>query len=227
MNFVEKEKDEGLAEHLLRNASALGLSRDQVQRARAAYRLAQQPSAAERRDGGRLAWAVRQEVYGAADVAETVAVKRGEEVVRFNDAGARRVRDRDGLQAVAESGGITAAQLQVGTAYRYLYEHGAGYALGSQLEDRVRIPAASTDGAVAHGLLRAYAGVRLTAVDRAVSAADLSGRALMVLRAVAGEGQSLRSLGGGSSYQANARALTVALGAAVGALHGNGGLRIT
>lgn len=146
----------------------------------------------------------------------------------FNNVGAKRIKSRDGLFSLVESGALNRTEDQVARAYRLLFEHaGKGAGLGSQLEDRPRTVRDSSHSAVAAGLYRAYVGVRLTGVETAVASADRTGRALSVLRAVAGEGRTIRSLGGGGNTRdANQRALHLALRVALAALQGNGGLRI-
>lgn len=150
------------------------------------------------------------------------------QATQANGAGARRIKARDGLASLLDAKALTSDQVRVGLAYRLLYEEcGPGSGLGSQLEDRPRAVRASTHGAVARGLLVALAGVRLTAVDRAVDHADPSGRALVVLRAVAGEGRTVRSLGaGGNTNRANLEALKLSLKIALASLNSTGGLRI-
>jgi hypothetical protein len=275
MTFIERERTETLAEHLLRNADHLGLSEDQRSRLQAAFRLEQGPfktRAAKREalaDAYRMASIVHDDMSGAASgavawaaAAHLAALRADREALlgvrRRTDAqdqavrgldrqikaaasgraadrvdaatplGLRRIKARDGLASLFEAKAITEEEAKVGLAYRLLFEEcGPGSGLGSQLEERPRAVRASTHGAVAHGLLRAYAGVRLTGVDRAVQHADASGRALAVLRAVAGQGHTVRSLGaGGNTNRSNLEALKLALRIALAALKANGGLRI-
>jgi len=234
MTFIERNRTEGLAEHLLRNADHLGLTQDQQSRLRAAFQLGMRvckdksAQAAARAEGQHLAVAVQGAIHGALTHSVTQGKGPGEAVVAFNSMGAARVRGRDGLASLLDAKALTEDEVKVGLAYRLLFEQcGPGSGLGSQLEDRPRAVRASTHGAVAYGLLKAYAGVRLTGVDTAVQNADASGRALAVLRAVAGEGRTIRSLGGGGNTRdANLEALKRGLRIALAALKGNGGLRI-
>ncbi len=232
--FVERAPDEGLAVYLLRNAAQFGLTEDQRSRLSRAYRLnhhlyASKAARSEaQRESRQLILAVQQELSSAVVEAAEQAIRRGEKVETYNDAGAKRVKGRDGLRSLVESGALTETDERVGLAYRLLFEQaGKGAGLGSQLEDRPRSVRDSSHGAVAAGLFRAYAGVRLTGVETAVASADRTGRSLALLRAVAGEGRTLRSLAeGGNAKRANLKALQLALRVALAALHGNGGLRI-
>jgi hypothetical protein len=212
MGFVERQKEESLTDHLIRNADALGL--DDAQRARLdeAWRLQHAVGGHwDRHAASVIALEVQQGLDAGVDAA---AKARGEKVARFNDAGARRIKSRDGLAALFESGALTSSAYFAGHAYRLLFETaGTGAGLGSQLEERVRAPSGSTHGAVAAGLFRAYAGVRLTAFDRAIVRADKTGRALTAVRLIAGEGQTLSSLAPGGTVKQRWRgALILGLG---------------
>lgn len=233
MTFIEKGKAESLAEHLLRNADHLALSEDQRSRLLAAYRL----GVAVIQDKGRRAEALREadeianqvrvELEASVEDVALSAKRRGERVSQHNDDGARRIKTRDGLASLQEGGAITEQEAKDGMAYRLLFEQaGKGAGLGSQLEDRPKSVRSSSHGAVAHGLLRAYVGVRLTGIETAVGHADASGRALAALRAVAGEGRTVRSLGqGGDVKKKNLAALRLALRVTRAAIEGNYGLR--
>jgi len=232
--FVERAPDEGAAVYLLRNAVQFGLTEDQRSRLSRAYRLNHQlyvgkaARAEAQRESYQLIKGVQQELGSAVVAAVDQAMRRGEKVETYNDAGAKRIKSRDGLRSLVESGALTETDERVGLAYRLLFEQaGKGAGLGSQLEDRPRSIRDSSHGAVAAGLFRAYAGVRLTGVETAVAAADRTGRALSMLRAVAGEGRTIASVGGGgNTRRTNLQALKVGLRVALAALHGNGGLRI-
>jgi hypothetical protein len=275
MTFIERERTETLAEHLLRNADHLGLSEDHRSRLLAAFRQEQGPfkTRAGKREAlaaaaavasaihadltgaasGAVAWAAAAHLAGLRADREALlgvrcrtdaqeralrmlerqvkAATSGRAADRVDAAtpmGLRRIKARDGLASLLEAKAITEEEAKIGLAYRMLFEEcGPGSGLGSQLEERPRAIRASTHGVVAHGLLKAYAGVRLTGVDRAVQHADASGRALAILRAVAGEGRTIRSLGGGGNTRdANLEALKRGLRVALAALKANGGLRI-
>jgi hypothetical protein len=233
MTFTERGKAESLAEHLLRNADHLALSEDQRSRLLAAYRLSvvvihdKDKRAEARREGDEIANRVRDELDASLDDVARAAMRRGERVSQYNDDGARRIKSRDGLAALAEGGAISEQEAKDGMAYRLLFEEaGKGAGLGSQLEDRPKSIRSSTHGAVAHGLFRAYVGVRLTGIETAVNHADASGRALAALRGVAGEGRSVRSLGrGGDVRTKNLAALRLALRVVRAAIEGNYGLK--
>jgi hypothetical protein len=209
----------------MRNADALGL--DDLQRARVteAYRM-ERGTKWDRYNASVEAKAVNAEIAGHYEAVLAQAKARGEKVVAYNAAGAHRIKTHDGLAALFDSGALSEEELNTGLVYRLLYEEAAADGgVGSQLEDRVRAPACSSHGAVAAGLLRAYAGVRLTGVERAVQNADRGGQTLIVLRAVAGEGRTVRSLAssGGARLSATSR-LKRALLIVAAALRGNGGL---
>jgi hypothetical protein len=288
MTFIERERTETLAEHLLRNADHLGLSEDHRSRLLAAFRMEQGPfkdRVAKREalsEASNVAKAIHADLAGAATdavaraaaaslaalradhqalqfkadrtkgderrlamlarqikAATTVAASPGGErpvtpafvqaqAVASLKGATTRIKARDGLASLVEAKAITDDEAKVGLAYRFLFEQcGPGSGLGSQLEERPRAVRASTHGVVAHGLLKAYAGVRLTYVEKALQHADASGRALAVLRAVAGEGRTIRSLGsGGTTKRTNLEALKLGLRIALAALKASGGLRI-
>ena len=217
MSFQEKTKEQSLVEHLLGNADAMALTSDQVSRLRRAFRLQVTGTRENRVEAGRLGNEVRAELR--ADLAEALdnAKARGEKVVAFNDAGAMRIRDRDGLAALTGTGQITKDQGEAGEAYRYCAEF-ASAGLKSQLDYRVG-SAALRDGnniglRSAAALQRAYVLARLAQMERAVAAITRDGRELVVLRYIAGEGHTLRSLGEGpNSRKANLEALKRALDA--------------
>lgn len=238
-HFTKREKDEPLAMHLHRNAEALGCSTDQRARLRQAAALCVRGNAPGRREtkAGNadriaaivLATGVRDELEASARMAVYVAQAKGEAVVPYNDDGAVRVRDRDGLWSAMTAGHITEHQMNGGLEYRRLVEAVASSGCGSQLANvsEVRGGSASSHRVQMRGLHRAYAGVRVTEAEAAVQAADRSGRALRLLRAVAGEGQAVSSLGKGTTRVANLKALRLALDTACLSLSSTGGLRIT
>lgn len=208
MSFVERAPAETLAEHLLRNAEALALSLAQVQRLRQAFQLLR-GTRRQQADGGRIAVEVRCEVDGAIIAAVAAARARGERVQRFNDAGAYRIKGSDGIASLTEAGALTPAEIQAATAYRQCFE-GSTSSLGSSLRN-----AGGTGGgsltAVAR-LHQTYLKLRLDKIDQAIGHMSRDRRELAVLRAVAGRGETLRSLGaGGDTKKANLRALKRAL----------------
>jgi hypothetical protein len=130
-----------------------------------------------------------------------------------DEPGAILAVGRDGLLTLAKSGGLTATQLTAARTYRFLYEQaGRGAGLGSQLDDKPRAKRSTSHSIVAAGLYRAYVGVHLTRIERAVMLVDRTGRQLSVLRAVAGEGRTINSLGkGGKGREQRTKALALAL----------------
>lgn len=220
MKFIERGESESLAEHLLRNADALVLSQEHRDRLLHAFRLTnvtcadKRTQAAYRSEGHRQAELVSQELAVAMADLTTAAKARREKVANAGDGeGPLRISARDGLGSLALAKSLTDVELRDALAYRVLYEFaGKGAGLGSQLEDRPKAVRSTSHGAVAFGLHRAYVGVRLTGIETAVASADASGRALTVLRAVAGDGHTIRSLGGGGdTKRKNLEALRLAL----------------
>lgn len=152
-----------------------------------------------------------------ADQAALEAAREGGSARR--EGTAQRLVTRDGLRSLYESGTLSEAQWKAGMAYRLLYEAGAERSR-SQLEERVGGGGSGTsDGHVARALLTAYAGVRLTAVERAVAAAH-GGRAVNLLRAVAGQGWTVRAVApaGGSAAKSARTRLAAALDVVAGVL---------
>jgi hypothetical protein len=227
-NFIEREQGEPLALHLYRNADVIGCDVSQRRRLRHAAALCvrghQAPHSAtvegrqDRIDAGRIADAVNRELRAGMDeiVDNARAEAGGADATTYNDAGALRLGSRDGLWTAQQAEDIDDDQAATGLAYRLVFEIVGASQLGSQLGrvNEASIKASSSDGAAARGLFRAYAGVRLTTAEALVLKADPTQRALRVLRAVAGEGRSLRSMGRGNSLDLNKRALKAALDAA-------------
>lgn len=226
-NYIEREQGEPLALHLYRNADVIGCDVSQRRRLRHAAALCvrghQKPHSAtvegrqDRIDAGRIADAVNRELRAGMDEIVDHAHAAGEDVTPYNDAGALRLGSRDGLWGAQQAEDIDDDQVATALAYRLVFEIVGASQLGSQLGrvNEASIKASSSDGAAARGLFRAYAGVRLTTAEALVLKADPTQRALRVLRAVAGEGRSMRSMGAGSNpRKANAAALRVALNAA-------------
>lgn len=209
MSFVERGERETLAEHLLRNAEALALSLDQVQRLRGAYQMLR-GTKRQQAEAARIAVGVRCEVDGALAAAVANARARGERVKRFNDAGAYRIDAADRVASMAMSGTLTDAEVLAALAYRQCFV-GATRSLGSSLAN-----AGNGGGggglAGAARLHQTYLRLRLDKLDQAIGAMSRSQRELKVLRAVVGRDESLRSLGsGGDTKKANLAALKRAL----------------
>lgn len=223
-NYIEREEGEPLAMHLFRNADVIGCDVDQRRRLRVAAQLCvrgnQAPYSAtaegrqDRIDAGRIADTVNRELRAGTQALAAQALARHDTVVPYAADGALRFKSRDGLWTAWEAGMITQAMAEAGLAYRLLFEAAGAEQLGSQLGrvNESSIRASSSHGAAARGLFRAYAGVRVTTAEAHVLNADRSQRGLTVLRAVAGEGRSIRSMGGGGNTRdANAKALALAL----------------
>lgn len=200
MIFQDRGRTESLAEHLLRNAEALGLGRGEVTRLRVAYRLMLGTNA-EKTEGGNIAAQVRDQLNADLMGVVDAAVARGEKVSTFNAAGAKRIKGRDGLAMLLDKGAISEAQARTAMAYRYCYEASAS-ALRSGL-------AAAGEGrggkSVAADLHQVYVLARLAQMERAVAAAARDGQETIVLRLVAGDGRSVRSIAAGG----HARTLVV------------------
>jgi hypothetical protein len=214
MGFIERGARESLAEHLLKNAEALGCDAGQVQRLRLAFRLSQGTNA-QKAEGGQIAVAVRRELDAALGAALRGGLQDGEVLVRFNDDGAVRVKNRDGLETLLASGAITPAQAKAGVAYRQCFEaapRGLGSCLGRAGEGAGGGVLGSF-GRSAAELRRAYLVARLGQLERAVTDVAVDGRELHALRAVAGEGMSISAYAGrggqarDQARQALARAL--------------------
>lgn len=224
-HFIERGDDEPLALHLYRNADVLGASRDQRASLRRAVALTE-GGREDRIEAGIIAASVRDQLKAAIDEVVFTAQARGEVVVDYRTAGAKRIKTRDGLWMLVESGSLSEAQGNTGLEYRSLFERVAIGAIGSQagaLGD-LRAERTSTSGLITNGLHRAYAGVRLTAAETAVRSLDK----VALLRAVAGEGRTIRSL---ASSGHRRKQMTLDLGAALDAVRlsfgQTGGLRIT
>lgn len=180
----------------------------------------------------RLATAERlrlQEVeahWSAQARAETLALAeaRGEEVgvVEADAPKAIQISSRDGLASLRKSGKISAHQFGAGRAYRTAYElAAAGLRIATINPSGVHAGRSAPVGfhRSAAELQRAYLLGRLEQIEIAVRA--IGERELTVLRKVAGEGHTIRSLGrSGNAREADAQALVRALEAAVRVLAG-------
>lgn len=125
-----------------------------------------------------------------------------------------RMKSRDGLVSLNDSGAIDDAMLQAGLAYRQCYETAAA-GLRSGLANpegggRAMNAGFALPGAAA--LHRSYVMARLAQMDRAVAAITIDGREVQLLRQIAGEGHTLTSIAaGGNAKAANLKALRAAL----------------
>jgi len=228
MSFEERGRDESLAEHLLRNAVALQLSIGQRRRLTCAYALTLGTNA-DKVEAGRIATSVRDELRSDLLAVVKAAEARGEKVSVFNDAGARHVRGRDGIASLAKARSLNDDEVKAALAYRYCYEQAASglkSVLGAAGEGgggTTRVPFGVRS---AGELQRAYVMARLSQMERAVLARQVTGLELSLLRHVAGEGNTLASAGaGGKAWGVRLDALRRAL-AAIGSLLPSSGLRI-
>jgi len=198
MTYQERARDEALVDHLLRNADALALDAEARRRLQVAYRLSLGTNA-QRNEAGRIAVEIRDQLRDDLKVVLAFAQARGERVSTFNDAGAKRIRNRDGLASLHASGALDDAAFNAGLAYRYCHEQ-ASKGLKSGLanagmvgggKDYGRDPALGRDKAELH---RAYVMARLGQMERAVAKLAKDGNPLIVLRLVAGEGHTINSI---------------------------------
>lgn len=193
VTFRDREKHEPLAQYLHAMADLFGA--DERQRAilrEAAAMSYPVRSAADRGEAGRMAWAVQQELKASISAVVFEAQARGEKVEQFNDAGAVRVKGRDGLYSLLASGALTEELFNTDIAYRALFESCGHAGVGSQLGRLTGLPGAhrtSTAGLHTARLNTVLASYQLEEAEMAVGP-----NLLPVLRAVAGEGRTIRSL---------------------------------
>lgn len=102
MEFREQKDGESLVDHLLANAGALVLCRMDVARLRNASSL-QRGSKKEQTRANDVARDIQRRLQRSVDD----EIVRGGKIEVFNDAGAIRLVDRDGLQALYTSGALT------------------------------------------------------------------------------------------------------------------------
>ncbi len=216
MSFRDWSRGESLAEHLLRNAVALQLTVDQRRRLTRAYQLGR-GTRWEKAEARAIAAGVQAEL--AADLVSVVraAEERGEVVGYFNDAGARIVLGRDGLAQLVRAGSLSEPEARAGLAYRRAYEQPtaalrsalgrAGEGRGGELGDKL-------------ALQRAFLFAKLAQIERQVLDDQENGMELSVLRLVAGEAVSIRSLAsGGKPRTRHVETLQRALGSVIIALN--------
>lgn len=198
----------------VRSAAAAALRSAQLDEAWAAHAAGETAGLAQ----------ARGEELGRVKV-RAIAVDKGKVQIEpaWKGNGPLRISSRDGLATLFESSKITSHQYGAGRAYRTAYELAAA---GLKIAN---LNASGGGGGVQHGTLashrsaqelqRAYVLARLRQIEIAVG--GLGPRELRVLRAVAGEGHTIRSLGGsGNAREADTRALVRALEAVVSVLAG-------
>lgn len=146
-----------------------------------------------------------EEARFVTDAHGCVVRHEGELVVRVERA--KRLRRVDGLASLLQAGTLSLELYEIGMLYRTMLLRSQA-PVGSSLGERSGVQAVNSDGAVWAALERGYAALRL----RLVKVAVRDDRALMVLDAVAGKGQSLRSVsGGGKAVALDGRRLVEAL----------------
>lgn len=200
----------------LAKAEMLDLQADKVKRGKG--RLRRQAAAVRREVGRRME--ARVEAAALADrMAETDALDqlRGGDGLDRPGSGPAMLRSHDGLASLSRAGTITANQAKAGLVYRAQFEAAhAGLKSGLGAVDQVRTE--FRDGH-ASALQRALAMANVNRMDAKVAA--IGARELRVLRAIAGEGQTLRALGdGGNAKRANQLALGRALDVLIDDLQG-------
>lgn len=244
MGYVEQGAAVSDIDHMLHNAVGFGLTAGQIGRLRQAYHL-QRGTKAEKRRAAEISAEVKRDLIAAqattlaAEYQRTRAEGRlllGEPgalagelqeqplATQFNDAGALRLSSRDGLTALRDLGKLTQAEYETGLLYRNVYELQA-CDLRSQLGETEGRGGFDRARYVISRLHRAQRAVLRDEIERAVQAACRGSkttkglREIKVLRAVAGEGLSLRSVSKGGAMQAIYLASLVrALGAAQGVI---------
>lgn len=187
------EEDAG---ELMRAIDALGdAAADQMRGLRDAMRLSASGEPGATLEAARRVAVIRAEIEATQQRLRDAGLRRQDIVVPFDDRAVHAL-GRDGVAYLARKGALTATDVSTAMTYRFLFENaGKGAGLGSQLEDKPKAIRSTSHGVVAAGLFRAYIGVHLTRIDQAVMASDRSGKRLHFVRAVAGEGSTLRSLG--------------------------------
>jgi len=158
--------------------------------------------------GGAEAGVTLEVIETASFVRDThgaVLRHQGEPVLKVETA--TRAKRVDGLESLWKSGALDDQGLADGMLYRQTVAR-AQASVGSCLNERTGAPRMNSDGAVWSALERGLAAVRLKLVVAAVG----DKRAMAVMDAVAGRGETIRSIGGGGNgWAANAKLLVKAL----------------
>lgn len=204
--------EQTLLEHLMAPGAVetYGLTAGQLVRLREAFRLSLAKAKRDRRRAEEIAALVWREVSEAlaqacldytadGQLLASVEARRGGRLVVVNAAGARRGTSRDGIESLVDNGHLTADQVRAARFFRAMYER-----LGKDLQSQLNAPVGGGGVPGSHKLLSRYlTGVDLGVmrdIERSISAQarDIKGlsggKALMVLRAVAGEGRAISSL---------------------------------
>jgi len=210
---LEKAEEARAEAATLREAKNYRAMKDQL----AAVRRHHDRAANLRRAQLDLAWAAQVE-------GETVALAagRGEFVGWGSDATTReamRIKSRDGLENLFESGSLTRLQRDWGRFYRARFELQAAGLKVQTMEPStaVRAPADPTRPRSAAEMQKARLLLDLKVMENAVRIGKRGERRLTLLRAVAGEGHCIRDIvkGGGARTRAtDALAAALDMGAA-------------
>jgi hypothetical protein len=161
-----------------------------------------------------------QAILHGIDETLSLARARGEEVELAGnpDCIARvRVRSRDGLETLARSGAITPVQFRAGLLYRDLYEaNDPERDLRSQMSSKAFLEGGSAGGGTGRPEAWAERRLRLSrqvaAIEAKVRIADRNGRAVGVLREVAGAARCVsHATTGGGAQASRRRSLILAL----------------
>lgn len=227
--YRNKKLGEPLAQYLHDMADLFGADREQRRLlAEAAAMSYPERSDKDRASARMMAHRIGQQLQSGIRAVIAEAQARGETMTDFNDAGAVVVKGRDGLHSLiaCTPPALNEARANTAIAYRALVEC-CGYAdVGSQLGRMTGQPGAqrtSTGSLHLARLSSVYAGYQLAEAERAVGP-DL----LPVLRAVAGEGRTIRSLAtSGHRRKVLLADLKKALDRVRVSLAKTGGLRIT
>lgn len=224
--YRDRRNDEPLAQYLWAMADLFGADERQRRTLKEAAAMSfDERPAAVRAAAGRMAEAVRNELKAGMQAVLYEAQSRGERLEPFNDAGAMRVVERDGLNAVLSSEDLH----NTGMQYRRLFETIGHADVGSQLGALTGQPSAVRTSIVslhAGRLHKVYAAHQLAEAERAV-AGDLGAEGLAVLRDVAGAGHPLTARGmSGHTRRRRTALLRSALEVARVSFAETGGLRI-
>jgi len=140
---------------------------------------------------------------------EALAESRGETV--SDDAGMRRILDRDPLLSLARGGHLTPDQLETGQTVRNLYDSRAADA-GAMDYEATRGGAHNNDRFVKQRLDKAKASEMLGRIERAVAIhCSAEPACLVMLRAICERGATITSQGTGRAYARNCKAIARAL----------------
>jgi hypothetical protein len=210
---VTKVENISPAIELLREASGLMLSVKQVGRLRYAAKLFERGTDGQKKEAGKICDAVRTELKrGLSETIRMENLRAGpDEQADEPTHGPARLPSRDGFQALSDKGKLTNEQYNAGLAFRQGWEL-RGADVGSQMGAGEGRAGHDNDRFVFTRLQRAY---KLSVTGRIEIEVGLQCRdnpaCLAMLKAVAGDGKTLRSQGGGDRYAANMAALLRAL----------------